>query len=712
MYFRRKRSHSGSVLQLVESYRNHENRPRHRVVLSLGDAPIPKADWPLIAKGVERKLAAQQVLLDNTASERVGPWIDTVIRRIDGKKSPSPTETARFAPETLEPTEDLPQSRCQRSRFPAAPSGTLDENEVIDGVLIHKITHTHTTRLGPELLANHAYDRLALDDVLARGGFNPAQRMAARASIINRVVDPVAEQALPHWVKRSSLPDLLGDGLFSASKDRYYRVSDQLLRHPNDIEAHLRERHRTLFNLRQEIILYDLTNSHFEGVCAKNPKARYGKNKQKRNDCPPIVVGLVLDGDGFPLTHKIFDGNQSDAKSLLAMVEAMRKSVASDAELFSVKKPLVIVDAGVATKGNLKVLRDAGFHYLVNDSRRGRTRYAEQFQQETLFETIPGRDATSPVKVAKMRDPRGADEETAKHEGIDPPAGEPEGGAVVDEVDQIVLCKSERREVKEKAMLSQAEARYGAALEKLARRIETGRLTDEKKINQALGRLASHHSRVKRYFEVKVETVAPTGSEPHDALAPTTPLPQRKKRRGANTPRVTRRWVWNRRETEYAAAEALSGCYVLRTDVNEMSGSDLWGLYMTLTRAEDAFRNLKHTLGLRPNRHHLEGRVDAHVWITILAYSLLRFIQHTLEAQGDYRSWETIKRVLMTHAYTTIIVPSTDGHLHRLRRAGTPEHCQEEVYRCFGIDRLKLPYTRSIVRYRRQPTEEVSTQDG
>ncbi len=58
----------------------------------------------------------------------------------------------------------------------------------------------------------------------------------------------------------------------------------------------------------------------------------------------------------------------------------------------------------------------------------------------------------------------------------------------------------------------------------------------------------------------------------------------------------------------------LLGCYVLRTDQAALAGTDLWQLYMTLTRAQDGFKALKSDLGLRPNRHHIEPRVDAHVF--------------------------------------------------------------------------------------------------
>ena len=102
---------------------------------------------------------------------------------------------------------------------------------------------------------------------------------------------------------------------------------------------------------------------------------------------------------------------------------------------------------------------------------------------------------------------------------------------------------------------------------------------------------------------------------------------------------------WRREDQAQAQGEELLGCYVLRTDRSELSADQIWELYVLLSRAEDGFAALKGALGLRPNYHQLEGRVDAHIFITVLAYHLLRFITYTLEQKGDHRQWPTLRRV-------------------------------------------------------------------
>ena len=140
----------------------------------------------------------------------------------------------------------------------------------------------------------------------------------------------------------------------------------------------------------------------------------------------------------------------------------------------------------------------------------------------------------------------------------------------------------------------------------------------------------------------------------------------------------------------------LFGTYVLRTTEHSRDEHQLWELYISLTHAENGFKALKTDLGLRPNRHQKEDRVDGHVFICVLAYHLLRTILWSLEQKGDHRSWDTIKRILRTHCYTTVILPTENGQIHRLRRAGQPDETQKSIYRDLNVTWQDLPHRASV----------------
>ena len=126
--------------------------------------------------------------------------------------------------------------------------------------------------------------------------------------ILNRLIQPAAEHAMPDWIRRTALADVLGTDFEALVEDPLYRVLDKLHPHRAAIEAALVERERSLFNLDRTIYLYDLTSTYFEGLAAANDKAQRGYSRDHRPDCKQVVIGLVVNRDGFPIAHEVFEG--------------------------------------------------------------------------------------------------------------------------------------------------------------------------------------------------------------------------------------------------------------------------------------------------------------------------------------------------------------------------------------------------------------------
>ena len=190
---------------------------------------------------------------------------------------------------------------------------------------------------------------------------------------------------------------------------------------------------------------------------------------------------MVLDEYGFELAHKVYEGNQPDSTTVPDMVRQLKEMVMDNPEdLSSQVVPTVIMDGGLASSKNLKAVQEAGFHYLVNDSRRGRKRYLEAFRDEGGFHEVTDRGkGVTPVLVKPWTDP-----ETD---------------------DQLLLCRSDQRGEKEKAMLSRAEERLVADIEKLSIRIEKGRLKDPVKMQRAIGRIRAKNPRAARFYTIELE---------------------------------------------------------------------------------------------------------------------------------------------------------------------------------------------------------------
>jgi len=603
MFFRTKTIKATRLVQLVESFRNNEGQPRQRIVASLGDAEIPPADEKSIARGVEDRLRGQGDLLDQELSADAAQWVVRILQIIARSKSPHPTPT-----------------------------------ETVDGVLVDQIATENIVQFGPQLIARAAWRALGLDQILRNCGLNTAQSATAQLLVANRLIEPVSEWALIDWAGRTALPELLGVRITKTTKDRLYHAGDALFSHRKIIETALRDNQAKLFESRGGIVLYDVTNTHFEGLCEKNPKARHGKNKQKRNDCRQIAIGMAFDQRGLPLAHEVFEGNFSDTKTLIHILDRLQLSSSGCG---GSEKPLVILDAGFASKANLALIKERGLGYLINITRSRRAGFAEEFGAAG-FETVPGRAPASPVEVRTIPDPQN-------------PAG------------LLVLCRSTLRREKELAMISKAEQRFLKSTTALGERIAKGRLKDAGKIQRAIGRLEKANPRVARFYTLR-----------HDAG-----------QQGSLDV--------SRDDEKHAQASELCGNYILRTD-QTLGAAGIWSLYMTLLQAEEGFACLKGSLGLRPNFHQLEARVEAHVFISVLAYHLLTWVREKLSESGEVRDWKTLRRLLSTHSLATTRLPLEDGRVLHIRKATVPDAEQAQVYQRLGIDwKNEYPMRKSFV---------------
>lgn len=586
MYFRTKTVSGTSLVQLVQSYRNAEGQPRQRVIASLGDAKLPEAHKRMIADAVERQLCRQSDWLEEDELEHeASVWVAKIVRLARQSKG----------------------------------GNQVLEGESVDGVLVDQVQTQDVVQLGPQLVASKAWEALGMSALLEELGMNPSSVATAELLVANRLIEPLSEWALIDWSERTALPEMLGLRLTKTAKDRLYRVGDELLGQRKTIESRLRAQQPELFGLKRSVILYDVTNTHFEGLCQSNPQVRHGKNKQGRSDCRQVAIGMAFDEFGMPLSHEAFEGNISDTATLETMLERLE---VKDESL----KPVVILDAGFASKANIELLRQKGYSYLVNVTRDRRTKYAEQFRGEG-FEKLSGRSDADKVEVKKIADPE-------------------------DSCSELVLCRSAQRRLKEEAMISRAEERFLVDLKALAKRVQVGRLKDTTKIERKIGSIQKKHPRVQRFYTIELK-------DAHIA--------------------------WERNESGMQEALAQCGDYALKTD-KALEPEELWHLYMTLLKAEAGFGMLKGSLGLRPNYHQLEKRAQAHIFISVLAYHLLMWVLHQLEPHGDTRSWITLRRLLSTHSLVSTQLPLKDGSIVQIRKPSVPDAEQQLVFQRLGID--------------------------
>ncbi|MEQ6391347.1 IS1634 family transposase [Bacillaceae bacterium S4-13-58] len=596
---------------LVESYRT-EKGPRQRVVMQLGTLTLPKSEWKKLAAALEGRLAGQTTLFEE----------DQAI-----------ADAAEQAMANFSFTQQKSHAKEERQE-----KGTLVS------VDLASITTAESRSLGPELVGHSLWNRLELNEILSACGFNSAQQALAEAVVVGRLVEPSSDLASWRWLReRTALIELLPVDLSAVGKDAVYEIADELFVKKDAIERGLRNKEMTLFPRKNQVFLFDLTNTYFEGSAQKNELAHRGRSKEKRSDCPLVTLALVVDEAGFPILSQIYGGNQSEPETLEDILERLN----TDASLDLLNdRPMIAMDRGIATKDNLVLLKEKEFPYIVVERRAVEKEYKDEFKnaKETFEEISPNRQAKHLLSEGMV-----SESVYVKKVPIE------EGSRV--------LCLSEGREQKEMAMDELKENRFLHDLNRLQTSVEKGNIKLARKVGERIGRLKERYSTIAKYYEVNLEL-----DEKEETV---TAVTYEKK-----PARIDR--------------SVLTGCYVIETSDESLTAKEIWRLYTTLTKIEAAFRSLKTDLGVRPVYHQLADRTKGHLFISVLAYHLLISMEYQLREQGDHRNWSTIKEQLSTHQRTTVIVTDEQDHIHHIRVSGTVEKNHKEIYSLLKIkDPLK-----------------------
>ena len=586
--------------QLVESIRT-ESGPRQRVVMDLGHLDIDRSRWKSLAIAIADRLAGTQSVVEED------PEIQQVAEKALGHY------------DFLTSAREKRDTRKREARYV--------------NVDVTTTTTSFNRSLGAELVAGEYYRRVGFEKIFSSLGFDAQRRSLAKAVILARLISPGSELSSHRWITRiSALPEMLEIDVSTVGKDAIYETADLLYAKKHEIEAMANRIWTQKMDYKRRLLLFDITNTYFEGSCKDNHLARFGHSKEKRSDCRLVALGLVTDEMGAPVHSEIYEENRSEPSTLAGIIDSL-------AAVNTISAPLSIaMDRGIATKENLELLKERGYPYIVIERFDKRSTYTEQFRDAKESFTKMEKKGSGAVYVK----------------------------AIPCEEGTRVLCLSEGRAAKEHSMDEARRARFLEALSKLKGRIEAGRLRNEFKVANALGRITSKYPSIAKHYEI--EPLYDVTSE-------------------NQTPRKLRGIEVKELESNSERA-SLQGCYTITTSHEDLTAEEIWNLYMTLVRVEEAFRSLKSDLGLRPVYHQNAERTAAHLFISVLAYHIMAAIEYDLRANGDTRRWSTVKETLSTHIRSTIIFTDDKDQIHHLRVSSTPEACHKEIY-----DTLKVKDT-------------------
>ena len=493
-------------------------------------------------------------------------------------------------------------------------------------VRLKAIRIERSRQFGDVYLALALWRGTGLEDLCERllpiGKERIAWAKMAAVLVAARFCEPASELHIAEdWYRRTAFSDLLQLGDEEVNKDRLYRALDHLLAHKADLEAHLSRRCGELFAVQNEVLLYDVTSTYFEGQAEANPQAQRGYSRDHRPDCKQVCIALVVTFDGFPLGYEVFAGNTHDSRTLQTIVDTMEARHGMLGRVW-------IADRGMASTANLAWLRETGRRYIIGAPKSELKKFAAELAAAAGWRTV--------------------------HEGVEVKlARHPETS------ETVVLCRSADRRGKEQAMHDKFSRRIETALARLAARLaRSKKRLDPATLNRQIGRILQQNQRAAARFAIALE---PDGCPAGFRLTV----------------------AGNAAFDDWAALS--EGAYLLRSNITDWSDQQLWKAYIQLTQAEAAFRIQKDQLIVRPIWHQREDRVQAHILVCFLAFVLWKSLEMWQQRAGLGNSPRTIlEEFARIQSHDVVLPTSTHGQI-RLRCVTQPDPAHAALLDRLGI---------------------------
>jgi len=587
-----------TYFRLSESYRDEYGIARQRMVLGLGRLPeLPEMD--------------QKVL-----------FLERLNELIKGKPTLFSCKD--------EKVECLAQHFYAQLKYKKKIDLASDLADDLDMVKLNTLKNKNIREVGVESICYQALRQLKIDSYLKTVGWTDEQVSLVATHIISRTVYPASEYKTVSWIKENSaVCELTGYDSQKVTKDKLYDISKKLYEEKSGLENHLSRCTSELFNLQDQIILYDLTNTYFEGRMTNSQMAKFGRSKEMRSDAKLIVLAVIINTEGFLKYSDIFEGNTSDCSTLKTVITKLNEKA-----YYTGQKPIIVMDAGIATEANIQFLKDEKYDYLCVSRANLKT-----------YKAVTG---SCPVQI---------------HDKKNQPI-ELLNVMVENDTDNYLWVRSEAKAMKENSMNDQFTQRFEEGLRVIQKGIASkGGTKKTDKVWERIGRLKEKYSSTHQYYEITV---------PDNGKGMATSLVFEKK--------------------EGVAINAKAGIYFLRTSLNGKEEKTLWMIYNLIREIEYTFRVLKTDLDLRPVYHKTDEASMAHLHLGLMAYWLVSTIRYQLKLQGINHGWSEIVRIMNTQKMVTTTVENSKCEIIQIRQCSEPTEDVRQI--CQKLKYHEIPFPR------------------
>lgn len=600
--------------RLVESYRNEFDRVCHKTLLNIGFWPKATGEQKdKVVDHLNERYKNELALFEET-DEQVMEWVNHFWNEMIAKKT--------IDRKTME----------QKHRL----------------VQVDSIKHKEAREIGTEWICAGAWHQLKLSELFASLGWPEEKVQLAMTQVISRAAYPYSELATGRWIKENSaVCDITGYDVNKMTKDKLYQSALDLYQHKATIEKHLSTTTNELFDLQDRIILYDLTNTYFEGAKRHSQLAKYGRSKEKRSDAKLIVLAMVINIEGFIKYSAIHEGNYADTTDIHSLVEKLSCNTSA------IAKPIVVMDAGIATEKNLATLTVQGYKYVVVSRAKIKDYQPVQQGKETYL-------LTKSKKIIRL-----SLVHSEKY------------------TDSFLKVESPAKAMKEQGIKNRLEQGYEQQLHVIKQSLsKPGGIKKVDKVQQRIGRAKQKYPSIHHLYHIALDTDRAT--------------------------QTVKNMYWQKDGLKAREANEKMGAYFLRTNLEQTDEALEWMIYNTIREIESTFRILKTDLDLRPIYHKNDKPTMAHLHLGLMAYWLVNTIRYQLKQSGIHDDWQEIKRKASTQKSVLTTAQNSYNKIIHIKRCTEPTESLKKIHN--ALNQLKSkPFKQIKFVVHKPPPEKIET---
>lgn len=487
---------------------------------------------------------------------------------------------------------------------------------------INSIEQLDSKTMGGEWLVKQAFGKFELTDLFTGTGMSDNEAGISKMLLTAKMIHPSSELETQRWLQENSgVGELYNlEDNHPVTRYRLYKAAVHLYKHKDDIEKQLYAASQDLFSQKSTIVIYDLTNIYFEGRMLDSEKSKFGRSKQKRNDRRLIGLALAIDSLGFVRYSRILDGNASEPQTF----EVMLDDVAS--QLYAIgEKPVVVMDAGIATEDNLEIVKQKRYDYVcVNRTKpKGYTKLNDKA-------TILYDNRKNKIEVVKA--------------------------FVEGKSDTFLHIKSHQKAIKEQSMEDKLTQRFVESMVYLKEGLALPRrLKKTIPVHEKTGRIKKQFSKVAKLYKITYEEDTEKG--------------------------VITNISWEMQKDRQNA----NGEYFLRYSKEILTEEQIWDTYNLTRDVEATFRCLKTDLDIRPVFHQKDAYIEPHIWLGIVAYQVVNYIKLRLKEKGINYSWSTIVEKMQAQQCSLQSVNKAGGGKIYTKLCTRPSTDLSAIYSALGF---------------------------